>query len=60
MIGYIGYITRGLITRQGLTEAAVAMALAPRLQNPGWLLTVEELVGILGVKPLYECVRAVS
>ncbi len=60
LIGYIGYITEGLITRQDLTEAAVAMALAPRLQKPKWLMDVEELVEMLNVKPLYECRRSRS
>jgi inosine/xanthosine triphosphatase len=55
LIGYIGYVTQGLVTRQDLTEAAVAMALAPRIQNPEWLLSVEELAEMLNVKPLYEC-----
>jgi inosine/xanthosine triphosphatase len=60
LIGYIGYITQGLVTRQDLTEAAVAMALTPRLQKPEWLLSVEELIEMLSVKPLYECLRAVT
>jgi len=60
LIGYIGYITQGLVTRQDLTEAAVAMALAPRIQNPEWLLSVEELVEMLNVKTLYECPKLSS
>jgi len=55
LIGYIGYITEGLITRQDLTEAAITMAITPRLKNPEWLLSVEELIEMLGIKPLYEC-----
>jgi len=57
LVGYIGYATGGLITRQMLTEAAIAMALAPRLWDPSWLITVEELSDLLGVKPAYECTR---
>lgn len=55
LLGYIGYVTEGLITRQSLTEAAIAMALAPRLLGADWLISVWELVEMLGVKPAYSC-----
>ncbi|MCE4601475.1 MAG: DUF84 family protein [Desulfurococcales archaeon] len=43
-VGYIGIVTRGYITRQDLTEAAVVMALAPWIGGFHYeLQTIEEL-----------------
>ena len=55
IIGYIGYATQGLITRQYLTEAAIAMALVPRINGGNWLLTVEELADNINAKPTHQC-----
>ncbi len=54
-IGYIGYVTRGYITRQVLTEMAIAMALTPRLQNAEWLMDINTLLSNMNIIKRYEC-----
>ncbi len=49
LIGYIGYATEGHMTRMEFTEAALLMALVPRITGAEWLAKVDLISEMLGV-----------
>ncbi|WP_460123895.1 inosine/xanthosine triphosphatase [Stetteria hydrogenophila] len=50
-VGYIGVKTWGRVTRHDLTEQAVIMALTPWLDDPSWLVSVDELLEQASLTP---------
>lgn len=48
LIGYVGYATEGHVTRMELTEAAVLMALIPRITRAKWLASVDVISEMIG------------